>query len=210
LTVEPKIKKAAEHLKRRDPVLADLIERVGPCTLHRCRSYFQTLVDSIVWQQLSWKAACAIQQRMLTVLRTRRPEPRDFLALSEEDLMTAGLSRQKCRYLKEVAELFASRRFASRRIRRLDDEEVIELLTAIKGVGRWTADMFLIFGLNRLDVFPVGDLALRKAIYNHYTKRTPVDECELRAIADDWRPFRTVATWYLWKSSDGAPVTSGP
>ena len=137
---------------------------------------------------------------------TRRPRPRDILAASREDLLAAGLSRQKSLYLQDLSRFFEEKRFPRGRFGRLDDQEIIDLLTQIKGVGRWTAEMFLIFGLNREDVFPIGDLGLRKAIGRHYNTPDFNDRATLETITDVWRPYRTIASWYLWQSGDGNPL----
>jgi DNA-3-methyladenine glycosylase II len=204
------IRRAVRHIRRRDPVLAKVMQEVGPCALKRSGSYFRTLAESIVWQQLSWSAACVIHERMLTALGTRRPQPRHFLEISKRRLLKAGLSRQKCLYLHELSTFFDRGRFPTRRIGSLTDEEIVALLTTIKGIGRWTAEMFLIFALNRLDVFPVGDLGLRRSIARYYDVDLYADQSEWAKITDRWRPYRTIATWYLWRSGDGAPLESDP
>ncbi len=200
-----RFKHAEAYLQRVDPVLSGLVRAVGPCSLTRSRNHFLTLVSAIVWQQLSWRAACTIHERLLSKLGTRRPRPRDILAASREDLLGAGLSRQKSLYLQDLSRFFEEKRFPRGRLGRLGDEEVIDLLTQIKGVGRWTAEMFLIFGLNREDVFPVGDLGLRKAIGHHYDTADFNDRATLETITEPWRPYRTIAAWYLWQSGDGNP-----
>ncbi len=200
---------AEVHLQRVDPVLSNLIRAVGPCSLARSRNHFLTLVEAIVWQQLSWEAARAIHERLLSALSTRRPRPSDILAASQEDLLDAGLSRQKSLYLRDLSRFFEEKRFPRRGIGRLRDEEIIDLLTEIKGVGRWTAEMFLIFGLNREDVFPFGDLGLRKAIGRHYDTPEFNDRAQLETITEPWRPYRTIAAWYLWQIGDGTPLGGG-
>jgi DNA-3-methyladenine glycosylase II len=196
-----------EVLTARDPVLAGIVRRVGPCTLAPSRNHFLTLVEAVVWQQLSWKAAVAIHARLLEALGGARPRPCDVARASPRTLQNAGLSRQKARYVKELAHHFDEGRFPVRRIRRSTDEEVIDALTRIKGVGRWTAEMYLIFGLNRLDVFPEGDLGLKKAISRCYGFDGLRDPDGVRAVADRWRPYRTLGTWYMWSSADGVPLT---
>jgi DNA-3-methyladenine glycosylase II len=183
-----------------------LIARAGPCKLKRTRSYFVALFESIVWQQLSWRAACAIHERLLRTIGTRHPKPADLLRASSADLLSAGLSRRKVEYVRALSRYFDANQFPRRRIKELDDEEIIDELTQVRGIGRWSAEMFLIFGMNRLDVFPVGDLGLRKAIERHYERRTPLGATALAAIAGRWRPYRTVASWYLWASMDGVPL----
>jgi DNA-3-methyladenine glycosylase II len=116
--------------------------------------------------------------------------------------MKAGLSRQKSLYVRELASFFADDRYPGGRLSRLSDEQVVELLTEIKGIGRWTAEMFLIFGLNREDVFPMGDLGIRKALSHHYGVSLESRASEVEAFTSRWRPYRTIATWYLWKSGD--------
>lgn len=198
-----RFKVAEAYLRRVDPVLSNLIRAVGPCSLARSRNHFLTLVEAIVWQQLSWRAACAIHERLLSALGTQRPRPSDILAASQEDLLGAGLSRQKSLYLRDLSLFFEEKRLPRRRIGRLGDKEIIDLLTEIKGIGRWTAEMFLIFGLNREDVFPFGDLGLRKAIGRHYSTAEFNDRATLETITEPWRPYRTIAAWYLWRSGDG-------
>jgi len=197
---------AERYLRKADPVLSRLISEVGPCRLGRSKNYFLTLVESIVWQQLSFKAAVAIHERMLSGLGTRRPHPRDFLLVSPASLRSAGLSRQKVSFVRDLAQFFEDGGFPRRRLHRLDDEEIIQLLTGVRGIGRWTAEMFLIFGLNRLDVFPLGDLGIRKAIGFHYEIADFNDPNRLEPVADAWRPYRTIATWYLWQSGDNTPL----
>jgi DNA-3-methyladenine glycosylase II len=200
---------AEAYLRRGDPVLSNVIRAVGPCSLARSRNHFLTLVEAIVWQQLSWRAARAIYDRLLSVMGTRRPRPSDILATSREDLLAAGLSRQKSLYLRDLSVFFEEKRLPRRRIDSLSDEEIIALLTEIKGVGRWTAEMFLIFGLNREDVFPFGDLGLRKAIGHHYNTPEFNDRAKLETITEPWRPYRTIAAWYLWRSGDGTLLGEG-
>ncbi len=184
--------------------MKQLISRVGPCRLTRTRSYFVALFESIVWQQISWKAACAIHGRLLQVIGTRYPKPASFLAASEGELLAAGLSRRKVEYVRELSRYFVSRRFPRHRIRTLGDEEIVAELTRVRGIGRWSAEMFLIFGMNRPDIFPAGDLGVRNAIDRYYAWRA--GGRTLEEITELWRPYRTVATWYLWAGMDGLPM----
>lgn len=199
-----------EVLSGKDAVLARIIAAVGPCTLAPPRNHFLTLVEAVVWQQLSWKAACAIYARLLDSLGTRRPAPAALVRAPAGTLAAAGLSRQKARYVKAVARFFEGGRFPARAVRRYTDDEVIALLTQIDGVGRWTAEMFLIFGLNRLDVFPAGDLGLKKAIGRHYDFDWIGRPDLLAAITENWRPYRTIGSWYMWSSADGVPLADRP
>lgn len=197
-----------EILAVRDPVLAGIVRRVGPCTLAPSTNHFLTLVEAVVWQQLSWKAACAIHARLLDALGTRRPRPADVSRLSPRALARAGLSRQKAAYVAELARYFEEGRFPARKIRSTTDEEIVRALTGIKGVGRWTAEMYLIFGLNRLDVFPGGDLGLKKSIGRWYGFDGLREPQRVDAVARIWRPYRTIGTWYMWSSADGAPLAA--
>lgn len=182
------------------------MDRVGPFVLPRPKSYFQTLVEAIVWQQLSWKAACAIYARLLGLAGTPRIRPAQVMRIPRRRLLSVGLSRSKAAYIVGLAEHFDSGRFPSRTIRRMPDEAVVGVLTGLRGIGTWSAEMFLIFALHRLDVFPIGDLGLRRAMARSYLGRDDAPHDELVKISDRWRPYRTVGVWYMWSSSDAAPV----
>ncbi len=199
-----------EVLTSRDSVLAEIVGKVGPCTLEPSKNHFLTLVEAIVWQQLSWKAACAIHAKLLEALGTRRPGPVDIAGAPERALAKAGVSRQKTRYLKELARYFEEGRFPNRTIKQYADDEIIRMLTEVKGVGRWTAEMYLIFGLNRLDVFPAGDLGLKKAIGRHYGFDGLRAANRLEVVTGRWRPYRTIGTWYMWSSADAVPLADRP
>jgi len=192
-------------------VLRDIARSVGPCTLAPSNDHFLTLAEAIIWQQLSWKAACSIHARLLVALGGGRPRPADIARVPDAALAGAGVSRQKIRYLRELASFFEEKRFPSRAIRRLSDEDITRLLTRIKGIGPWTVDMYLIFGLNRLDVFPAGDLGLVKSIAARYGFEGARDGKRVESVTDKWRPYRTIGAWYLWASADSVPlVEAGP
>lgn len=194
---------AAEFLSQRDPRMARLIERIGPHRLIVTRDPFVALVGSIVQQQVSMSAAAAIQRRLADLCPARRVTPSGVLGLEEAALRAAGLSRQKALYIRGLAEAFASGVLSARGLRRMSDEEVIGAVTRLKGVGRWTAEMLLIFCLERPDVWPVDDLGLRKAVRNFLgMKSLPALRTMLRA-GEPWRPYRTYASWYLWRSLEG-------
>jgi DNA-3-methyladenine glycosylase II len=197
------IRTAIRHLRRRDPVVRALIDRFGPYELRGTRSAFQVMLETIVSQQLSTHAARAIYGRLAAAAGGRVPTAASVLALSDAELLACGLSRSKVVYARNVATAFASHRLDRRAFGRTDDEGVMQTLTAIKGVGEWSAHMFLIFALNRLDVFPVGDLGLRKAMAARYGLRRNVRASRYHRIADAWRPYRTIGTLYLWRSYDG-------
>jgi len=195
------IARAMTHLRARDPVVAALIDAHGPCKLDATRDYFQLMLGTVISQQLSTKAARSIYDRLVALLGGK-PRPRHVLEASDADLLGVGLSRSKVKYVRNVAEAFAARRMGPATFARLSDDEVIERLTAIKGIGEWSAHMFLMFGLNRLDVFPIGDLGLRNAIAKQYRLRKPPSPRRLQRIGDAWRPYRTIGSLYLWMSYD--------
>ena len=207
----PRYSRETEILAERDRVLGEIVRRVGPCTLTPSRDHFLTLAEAILWQQLSWKAACSIHARLLEALGTDRPRPADIARVPDSLLAGAGVSRQKTRYLRELAVFFEEKRFPVRRISGLSDEEIARTLLEIKGVGPWTVDMYLIFGLNRLDVFPAGDLGLKKAVGSRYGFDGLRDGKRIESVTEKWRPYRTIASWYLWASADSMPlVEAGP
>lgn len=205
VSIDPR---AITTLKRRDPILGRIIDRVGPCTLRPQKRYFAALCEAIIAQQLSIKAAATIYRRFRGLFHSRMPTPDRLGALSEADLRAVGLSRQKIGYLRDLARKFADRTVPYRRFSTLDEDTVITALTQVKGVGVWTAQMFLIFSLNRPDVLPVADLGLRKAVELWYELDGLPAEAELLEIGKCWRPYRTVATWYLWQSLDNRPLRS--
>lgn len=194
---------AMQHLDRSDPVVAALIGRFGAYPLSGTRSPFQVMLETIVSQQLSTIAAGAIYGRLSRAMGPGAPRPQALLQLSRDELLACGLSRSKADYVRNVALAFEERRLGRRSFARLDDAAAMESLTSIKGVGDWSAHMFLIFALHRLDVFPVGDLGLRKAMASQYRLRRNTPTSRYHRIADAWRPYRTVGSLYMWKSYDG-------
>lgn len=198
------IEAAVAHLRARDSVLATLIDRVGPYPLRPERNPFEVMLRTIVSQQLSTKAADSIYGRLAQAMGPGRAQPEQVLALSEPTLRACGLSRAKSVYVRNVAEAFSDGRHARRSFITMDDAAVIERLTAIKGVGEWSAHMFLIFALHRPDVFPIGDLGLRKAMAQNYRLRSNTPPRRLHKIAEEWRPYRSVGTLYMWRSYDNA------
>jgi DNA-3-methyladenine glycosylase II len=193
-------------LGRRDPTLRRIIRDVGPCTLAPRRRYFAALCEAIASQQLSTKAAATIYRRFCEQFDRRTPTPPGLLALSDATLRGVGLSRQKVGYLRDLARKFADGTVPARRLAAMDDDAVIDVLTRVKGIGVWTVQMFLIFVLNRPDVLPVDDLGLRKAVQTHYRFRELPTAAELHAVAERWRPYRSIATWYLWQSLNNRPM----
>jgi DNA-3-methyladenine glycosylase II len=193
---------AVATLRSRDPVLSELIDLHGPCTLTTTSPYFPVLVETVVSQQLSTKAAKAIYLRLLDEVGRRAPRPADILGVPDERLRAIGFSRSKAQYVKNAADAFRARRMGPKTFERMADVEVVDFLSSIKGIGEWSAHMFLIFALGRLDVFPVGDLGLRNAMANAYGLKRPPSIERLGRIGDRWRPYRTIGTWYLWESYD--------
>ena len=193
------MRKAVAHLKLADPILARIIEQAGPCRMTFHPPTFHALARSIVYQQLSGKAAGTIFGRV-TEAAGDPLVPAALLRLSPEEMRGLGLSGQKASYLRDLAGRTASGELDFARLPYLRDEAVIERLTQVKGVGVWTVQMFLMFAMKRADVFPTGDLGVRNAIAKAYGFDVPPTAKQMEEIAEPWRPFRSVATWYLWRS----------
>lgn len=194
---------AVEHLRQADPVLAGVIAAVGPCTLQRRRDYFVVLAKAIFSQQISVAGATTLFGRFRDQFPQRRPTPAraiEFLTTGDPALIrSCGLSRQKQAYVIDLALRFRDGSLPTARFSQMHDEAVIESLTAVKGIGRWTAEMFLIFVLSRPDVLPVDDLGFRKGAQRAYGLSELPDVGRLRQLGDRWRPYRSIATWYLWR-----------
>jgi DNA-3-methyladenine glycosylase II len=189
---------AIAHLEAADPVMAALIAQVGPCTLEPESHGFITLVDAIVSQQISVKAANAIMARITALVGEMTPQ--NLLARTPDELRAAGLSNQKARYVLDLAAHVADGRLDLAVFPELDDETIIAQLTAVKGIGRWTSEIYLMFALGRLDVLPADDLGLQQAVQQAYALDRVPKGVELRLIGEAWRPYRSVASWYLWRS----------
>jgi 3-methyladenine DNA glycosylase/8-oxoguanine DNA glycosylase len=201
LTYDPE--EAVAHLRKADPALARIIEAAGPLTLEPRDGAFRSLARAIFFQQLAGPAARAIMGRVLASLGTdegRFFTPQQFLAASDDDLRTAGLSRQKIAYVHDLSEKFAGGQLSEGEFAAEEDEEVVRKVTLVKGIGRWTAEMFLIFSLGRPDVLPVDDLGVRRGFQLTYGLAELAAPDEMRRIAEPWRPFRSAGTWYMWRS----------
>ena len=203
--------KAVAALREADPVMAGLVGRntaVVRSDLKRERpgDAYGTLIRSIVGQQLSTKAAATIYRRVLELFGKHTPTPKQLLKVDPERLRAAGLSRAKVAYLRDLAEHVEDGALELERLPDLPDEEVAAQLTAIKGLGQWTADMFLMFHLGRPDILPVGDQGIRRAIQVEYGLRKLPDAKRMQKIAKPWRPYRTLASLYLWSSLDNTPA----
>jgi DNA-3-methyladenine glycosylase II len=203
---------ARRILLRRDPILAALIRRHGPCGLAAAQraDHFTALVRAITFQQLSTKAASTIYNRMVALLPEGAPTPAGFACVSDEQLRAAGMSRQKSAYLRDLCGKVASGDVDLDALDAMTDEDVIASLIKIKGIGRWSAEMFLIFRLLRPDVLPVGDLGIVTAVQRAYKLRKRPSPDRLRKIGEAWRPYRSIASWYLWRSLDNEPVVKPP
>jgi DNA-3-methyladenine glycosylase II len=195
------MRKAINHLKKSDPILSAIIEKVGPCKIAYGDPSFESLAEAIVYQQLNGKAALTIFNRFAD-LAGRPLTPRGILKLTEQQMRSAGLSKQKLSYIRSLAELTQSGELDFKRLPDMPDAEVIAHLTEVKGVGTWTAQMFLMFSLRRPDVLPTGDFGIQTAIRKYYRKRKMPKPAEMEKIAKPWSPYRTFACWYLWKSLD--------
>jgi DNA-3-methyladenine glycosylase II len=199
---------ACKHLVKRDRVLRKLIPQFGEARLQSRGDAFTTLARSIIGQQITVKAAQAIWGRFAALLPSpsHRIAPSDVLALPVDALRGVGLSSRKVEYLRDLSAHFDRGDVHVRQWATMDDEAIIEELVAIRGIGRWTAEMFLIFHLMRPNVLPLDDLGLLKGISINYFSGEPVSRAEVREVGDAWAPYRSVATWYIWRSLDPLPV----
>ncbi len=194
------MRKAISALRDADPVLGGLIDKVGPYRIRYLEPDFETLVKSIVYQQLSGKVAATIFARLMAATGDGRLTPETALQLTPRKMRALGLSRQKIGYIRDIAGHALSGQADFAALRKAPDEEVIRVLTGLKGVGVWTAHMFLIFALRRKDVLPSGDLGIRAAVQKWYNLDAPPRPAEVEQVGEKWRPYRTVASWYLWRS----------
>jgi DNA-3-methyladenine glycosylase II len=199
---------ACKHLGKRDRVLKKLIPKFGEARLQSRGDAFTTLARSIVGQQISVKAAQSVWDRFAATVggHATRLQPTGVLALAVPQMREAGLSARKCEYLLDLARHFSEDRVHVAQWAAMDDEAIIDELVAIRGIGRWTAEMFLIFHLLRPNVMPLDDLGLIKGISLNYFSGEPVSRAEAREVGEAWAPFRSVATWYIWRSLDPLPV----
>ena len=200
-----KLRRAVAQLRNADPVLSRIIDHHGPCRLKLQRRYFYSLVEAILAQQLSIKAAATIFRRLRALLGGKI-EPSRVLSLTDAQCRQVGISRQKTGYLRDLAQKWNDGQLNHRRFSQMSDEDVAAALTQVKGIGRWTAEMFLIFCLGRLDVLPVDDLGFRNALRRAYGWRSEPNPKKIQKLAEAWRPYRSIATWYFWESWDKKPV----
>jgi DNA-3-methyladenine glycosylase II len=195
------MRKAINHLKKSDPVLRVLIERVGACRIEYGAPEFHSLAEAIVYQQLNGKAAVTIFKRF-AALAGEPLTPEGILKLSAAQMRAVGLSKQKSSYMRDLAERTHRGELDFAGLPNQSDEEVIKHLTQVKGIGVWTAQMFLMFTLKRPNVLPTGDLGVQMAIKKHYKKRKLPKPAQMEKVAKPWEPYRSIACWYLWRSLD--------
>jgi len=191
---------AAIKVLKKDPKLARIIKVVGKYQITTTSNHYESLVEAIITQQLAGSAAKAISKRFRSLYGKKFPKPADVLETSDSKLRKTGLSGMKVKYIKDLSKNIESKNLKLRSLSKLSDNAVVEQLTEVKGIGRWTAEMFLIFSLGRMDVLPVGDLGLKKGVQLLNSSAKLPTPGEIEELAEKWRPYRTVATWYLWKS----------
>jgi DNA-3-methyladenine glycosylase II len=199
--VELRMRQAVNHLKKSDPILRAIIERIGPCRMEFGPPEFHSLAEAIVYQQLNGRAALTIFKRF-TAVAGEPLTPAGILKLTDEQLRSVGLSKQKSSYLRDMAERAVSGQLDFCKLHEMSDEDVITHLTQVKGVGVWTAQMFLMFTLKRPNVLPTGDFGVQTAIKKLYKKRKLPKPAQMEKLAKPWEPYRSIACWYLWKSVD--------
>ncbi len=195
------MRRAINHLKKSDPVIREIINRVGPYRIEYGDPVFHSLAEASVYQQLNGKAALTIFKRF-AALAGEPLTPEGIIKVTDQQMRSAGLSKQKTSYLRDLAERTHRGDLNFAGLADLSDEQVIEHLTQVKGIGVWTAHMFLLFSLRRPNVLPTGDFGVKMAIKKHYKKRKPPNPEQMEKIAKCWEPYRSVACWYLWRSLD--------
>jgi DNA-3-methyladenine glycosylase II len=198
--------RATRLLARRDPVIRDLVRKYGPCGMADAQraDHFSAIVKSITSQQLSVKAAKTIYLRVAALFPSGVPTPDRFAAISDDALRTAGLSRQKIAYVRDLSFKVLDGTLPLASLDAMEDEEAIEAITRVKGLGRWSAEMFLMFRLHRPDVMPVDDLGIVNAMMKAYGLRKKPKPKRMLQISEGWRPYRSVACWYLWRSLENS------
>jgi 3-methyladenine DNA glycosylase/8-oxoguanine DNA glycosylase len=208
-TIKPKatgLSEAVAHLARVEPRLADIIEQVGECRLkiEELQTPFEALAESIIYQQITGKAAQTITNRLIEKFAPKAfPEPSDIVAASDEDLRSVGISRPKVLALRDLAEKTISGLVPTmEELHTMGDQEIIDHLIQIRGIGRWTAEMLLIFRLGRMDVLPIHDYGVRKGFAIAFNKKELPTPLQLQKRGEKWKPYRTVASWYLWRATD--------
>ena len=194
---------AGIDLLKRDKKMQDLIKKFGRPDFNQGQDYFQSLLRSIVFQQLSGKAAQTIYERLLNLIpKTSNLCPNEVLKLDKDDMRKAGLSFQKINYVRNLADYFENNSLQKKDVEEMTDEEISKELIQIKGIGQWTVDMFLMFTLNRADILPYKDLGIQKGIMKILNMKNLPSKKEMENCSRKWRPYRTIACWYLWRMVD--------
>lgn len=199
------LEEARRKLSRRDPRLREVIRHIGPCTMKPNREHFATLVRTIISQQISTKAAVSIGERLLRLVGPGGFSPERILSIPDETIRGCGFSGNKLKSLRDLCAKVLDNTVKLDVLHKLPDHEVRESLVQIRGIGPWSADMFLMFSLGRLDILPVGDFGLRAGVKKIYELRELPTPVELEEIAVPWQPYRSIATWYIWRSLGGVP-----
>jgi DNA-3-methyladenine glycosylase II len=208
MSFKQELRRAEKHLIEHDKKLAPIIKASGPSRLAPHTDYYGELVGSIVGQQLSSKAAATIWKRVLDLFGGKMPSPQQLIKIDGQKLRDAGCSWPKVGYMKDLAQHILDKRLDLDHIATMPNDQLIEQLTAVKGIGEWSAHMFMMFGLGRLDILPVGDLGVRKAVMNLYGLKEMPDPAQMVTIANKnhWHPYESIAAWYLWQSLDNNPA----
>jgi DNA-3-methyladenine glycosylase II len=206
--MEEVMQKAADHLSKHEPVLATVIEHAGLCTIRPRTDYYRKIIESIIGQQLSVKAAASIRARFEALFPSSYPSPDQILVADFDDLRAVGLSKAKIAYIKDLAQHVVDGRLEFEKFNDMSNDDIIAELTAVKGVGEWTAHMFLMFAMVRLNILPVGDLGIRSGIQFLYglDHLPSPDEIQKLAAQNHWRPFESIACWYIWHARDNKPL----
>lgn len=203
-TWQQRLNDAQQHLVTHDPVIAELYAKYGDCQIAPHTNYYGQLVSAIIGQQLSEKAGATIYKRFLTLFDNKLPTPEQIIAIDTEAIRGIGCSYNKAAYMKDLAEHIIDGRLDLDHIASLPNDQVVQQLTAVKGIGEWSAHMFMMFSLGRLDILPTGDLGIRKAMMLHYglTMLPAPAEMTQLAVKNHWPPYQSIASWYMWQSLD--------
>lgn len=207
ITSSQTVKVAAEYLTKADPTLAPVVKKYGLCTMRPHKNYYQELVESIISQQLSVKAGASIVKKFIALFGDTFPSPEAILKKNVDELRTAGLSRAKATYVRDLAQHVVDAKIKFDHLDSLTNDQIIKELTAVKGIGEWTVHMFLMFCMGRMDVLATGDLGIKNGIWKLYGFDHLPTPQEVQAIADknNWHPYESIACWYVWQSLDNAP-----
>lgn len=202
--MKKQLQTALDYLSQQDVVLAEIIAKVGPCAIMPRKNYYKALVNSIIAQQISVSASRSIRNKFMDLIN-QNLVPENVVSYSIVQLRSVGLSIQKASYIYDLSLKFAQNKNVYNHLGRFSDEEVIKMLTEVKGIGVWTAQMFLIFSLGRLDILPLDDVGFRNAVQIQYNMKSNPSKNRLERLATKWKPYRSVAVWYLWQAVDKQP-----